>query len=269
MPAHDTIVDRSILPILSARIGERAACDMMQDLSAAAADEEAEVLLRLQTVLGSPSGPVLRDIDRWQSRLHWSAMISPGAHWNGTRLALDQRVPKTVMQGVAGMPLSAVVAHPLLPGDRLITDVKPDGGRTLIHVEADEASAVTLSGRQGLLAERMLHWRSFDRRARHAMHRGIPMDAVLVPILFVTLLAPFILSAANSGAPGGIPAALVVSFGFAALGAGRISLQILGRLMDEGSEIAVLRSYHAVRTITTREEIGQGVDPDPRRHAIL
>lgn len=268
MHSRDIRVDRSIMPILAARIGDRAARNMMEDL-AATKNGKGDIFGRLATVLGSPTVPACREINPWTDVLHYSAMISGTAHWTGRRLSLDHPIPETVVQAIVGMPLSAVVAHPLLPQDRIITGATTHAGRTYIDVETDEASAHALSGPRSFLAEPQRRWRCFDRRARHAMYRGIPIEAALMPLLFLLSLVIFIISAANSGAPDGAPAVIVAVFGFVALGTGWMSRHLLERLMDEAAETTVLRSYHAVRTIRTREDIEQGLTPDPRTHAIL
>ena len=196
-------------------------------------------------------------------------MIAPGAHWNGNRLTIDRPLPDTMMLALIGMPLSAAVDHPLLPTGRIITAVENDTGRTVIMVEEDEVTARSLCGDGSVLTRSARHWRQIERSARHAMHRGGRLPALIALVTVTFLTSVFVSLAITAGDADGKAAGVIMGMGAMVAAAGWIATKVIGRLMREGSEISVLQTYHAVRTCMTREAIEQDMTVDPRTYAIL
>lgn len=258
MPARDIMVDRSIMPILVARVGDRMARDLMQDL-AASTGVRGDIFKRLATVLGSPTTPWREEIDPSTERLHYSAMIRAGTHWTGTRLAVESQLPETVLQAIVGMPLSAVVAHPLLPANRIVTGGTNDDGRTHIDVESDEVAARALAGNPGRLAETRMRWRAIGRRARHA-----PRETRLLVTLSLSFLVASLLTALHFGLT--LIGCLSIQVAFASM---LLLHGFLKEMLGNDVDRDELRLYHAARTNLTRETIERGFDPDPREYAIL
>lgn len=76
---------------------------------------------------GTPPPLVHIEIEESGGQIHATAQFGGGLNFTGDAVMINQRLPETIRTALVGRPLSALIDHPLLPGDEKIIAIREMG----------------------------------------------------------------------------------------------------------------------------------------------
>lgn len=201
-PIDRHMIDPSLMPILTARVGAAAAANLLDDLAhgVIGADRRLAAVLGTGIEYGQPRFFRMADVELPQGHkvLDYTATIGPGIGWNGRHLIVRGSFPETMTMALIGGPLGAVVGHPQIDPGMTISSVLRDSDKTRFCVSIDDCRPITvreaLGDEAARLTDRARRKRTLRRRIMLARIWRTPISSV-AEITMAAMLAMAIGSA--------------------------------------------------------------------------
>lgn len=207
-PIDHLRVDTSLMPILSARVGARAAANLLDDLAhgVAAADLRMMAVLGMMTNHGSVRfsdrgsgsdelGGDLPPIECPQV-LTYRTCLGPGVSWDGVHVIVAGSFPETLTLALAGKPVGALIEHPQLDPGLVIDHAFEEPAETYFGTTVRTRPPITIREAIGDQANRMTVGARRIRTLRRRLMVGRHWRSRLHGVLTTTLIAYMALLAA-------------------------------------------------------------------------
>lgn len=125
----ETYRGREVSPVIAAiarnHVPEECQEDFLDFVWTGCSVVQLQMIIRYMGGTRVPIGHI--EIEETKGELHATAQFAGGLNYMGDSVMVPATLPETLMMALVGRPLSALVDHPLLPGDEVITAIRSSG----------------------------------------------------------------------------------------------------------------------------------------------